>query len=100
LFTVTGIFLENKAAGTQLMGNISFGIKFHGNSVSVNTAGSIKVWLREWNEEYQFSVFLPDLLVKNVILGTKRIVWDGKATISCPQSNLRAEFQYKEEVFL
>jgi len=34
---------------------------------------------------------MPDMLIKNVILGTKLVVWDGKMTLECKETGLSSE---------
>ena len=40
---------------------------------------------------------LPDVTVRNVILGTKRIAWEGEVVICCKKSGYQATLFYKEE---
>jgi len=40
---------------------------------------------------------IPDLHVLNVILGTKRLAWDGPTSLECPESGYRAECLFSEE---
>jgi len=34
---------------------------------------------------------MPDMLIKNVILGSKLVVWDGKMTLECKETGLKAD---------
>jgi hypothetical protein len=85
--------------------------KFHGNSASVTVQKPFKIELSKWGEEYVSNKAFPDMWVKNVILGTKRIVWEGELIITCAKTGmdtrisvpnstlgLRAVLTYKEEV--
>lgn len=94
---VLAYVMENETAEMTVQGNISFGIKFHGNSVSVAGMGPNKMVLKKHNEHYDFSSVLPNLSIKNVILGTKRIYWDGEITVHCPETGYRAKMVFKEE---
>jgi hypothetical protein len=94
---VSGLVVENNVLNTRVLGNVTFGIKFHGNSVSVKSAGTCRVFLGNFGEEYIFSAFTPDLGIKNVILGTKRIAWEGEISLECPASKLKSKIIYKEE---
>jgi len=89
--------MENTQEKIQMQGNIEFDIHFHGNSVSVLTKGPIKMKLGARAEQYFFSTVLPDLSIRNVIIGTKRLSWDGEVSIVCPETGYKAIFSYSEE---
>lgn len=89
--------IENKQEKVRVQVNVTFATKFHGNSASVGVQGVEKIQLLNHEEEYILSRPLPDMWVKNVILGTKRLSWEGELTISCPKTGLKAVLILKEE---
>lgn len=94
---ISGCFVQNKEHNVQAKYNVTFEIKFHGNSVSIATNGGTHIEFLEHGEEFIISKALPDMLLKNVIIGTKRIVWDGPIVIECPKHGFKAALEYKEE---
>jgi len=94
---VSAYVSENKVENISTVSNITFAIKFHGNSASVKTDGLSRVDANNFDEQYTLSKAVPDVLIKNVILGTKRIVWDGEVSITCQKTGYKATFTYKEE---
>lgn len=94
---VASYTVENIQENISTLTNTTFSIKFHGNSVSIKTDGPLKVDIFQFQEQYIFSKSLPDVCVRNLILGTKRIAWDGEINIYCPKSGLEANIVYKEE---
>lgn len=63
-------------------------MKFGKNYVSVTTAGAQYVTLARFGgEKYEFAPkCLPDMVVRNVVIGTKYIMWEGDITLSCPHT--------------
>jgi len=62
---VSAYYIENVEKGVSVQGNISFGVKFWLNSVTVNTTGFVNVNLSKYGgEEYKFNKALPDLFEK------------------------------------
>jgi len=59
-------------------------VKFHGNSVSVTNDGRVHIMIGD--EEYILNKPAPNILIKNVILGTKTVVWVGNVELECPQN--------------
>jgi len=94
---VSGCFVQNKEQNVQANYNVTFEIKFHGNSVSIATNGGTKIEFLEHGEEIVISKALPDMLLKNVIIGTKRIVWDGPIVFECQKHGFKATIDFKEE---
>lgn len=79
---------------------MNFGVLFHSNSVTVGTKGGIKLKVRlpDGNEEvYLIEAGVPDMLIKNVILGTKYVYWTGDLHIKS-SSGIQAQmvFGYKD----
>jgi len=89
--------VDSKQHGIKVQYNALFETKFHGNSASVTVQKPFKIELAKWEEEYVSNKAFPDMWVKNVILGTKRIVWEGELIITCAKTGLRAVLVYKEE---
>jgi len=94
---VSAYVVENQDQNIRVTGNVTFGLKFHGNSVTINSSGFTKVLLGNFGEEYEFSPSLPNKEIKNVILGTRRMPWDGVTTIVCKKTGYHAKFTFKEE---
>lgn len=94
---VTGLFVQNEESGVTLQGTISFGVKFWLNSVTVNTLGSISVKMaKHGDEEYVFHKVLPDLHLKNVVFGTRRMRWQGNIRVVCKKTNCEAEIIFDQ----
>lgn len=54
------------------------------------------VTAEERMEQYELSKSLPDMTIKNVIWGTKRIFWSGEMTINCPKTGYSVNLLFKE----
>eukprot|EP01091_Cochliopodium_minus_P008376 TRINITY_DN1887_c0_g1_i2.p1 TRINITY_DN1887_c0_g1~~TRINITY_DN1887_c0_g1_i2.p1 ORF type:complete len:351 (-),score=100.30 TRINITY_DN1887_c0_g1_i2:485-1537(-) len=48
-------------------------------------------------EKYYISNFIPNLWMKNILLGTRRHNWEGRIEIKCPKTNLVCVIEWKEE---
>eukprot|EP01116_Phalansterium_solitarium_P014639 TRINITY_DN323_c0_g1_i1.p1 TRINITY_DN323_c0_g1~~TRINITY_DN323_c0_g1_i1.p1 ORF type:complete len:439 (-),score=194.21 TRINITY_DN323_c0_g1_i1:968-2284(-) len=92
---VSAFVIYNEQEHVRLEGNCDYGIHFHGNSASVETKGELKLTLSN-GDEYVFSKILPPLMVKNVVLGTKRLVWEGRVELRS-STGLSAQFDYSEQ---
>jgi len=79
------------------LGNIEFGVKFNGNSLTISTKGFTDIYVEEFDEMYEFDKPLPDMFVLNVVWGTRRTAWDGKARIFCKKSKLSCEIDFTEK---
>jgi len=94
---VTALHVRNEDSGVSLQGTISFGVKFWLNSVTVNTTGYITVTMaKHGGEEYAFQKALPDLHLKNVVFGTRRMRWQNTIKIVCKQTNCEAEITFDQ----
>jgi hypothetical protein len=71
--------------------------KYYGNSAGVASSGKEYVTLRSFDEVYCFSKCMPDIMIRNMILGTKRIAWEGETVLTCEKTGFKAVFHYKEE---
>jgi len=81
----------------SILGNIEFAVKFNGNSLTISTKGFTEIHVEEFDEIYEFDKPLPDMFVLNVVWGTRRTAWDGKAKIFCKKSNLSCEIDFTEK---
>jgi len=93
---VSGINIWNEKENVEMLCNLIFSVKFHGNSVSVKTDTSpLHVNFHNLGEQYLTN--MPNVSIKNVILGTKRIAWDGPCVIRCEKTGLQCHLKFKEE---
>lgn len=94
---VSAIHLENDDTGISLQGNISFGVKFWLNSVTIGTHGYIDVKFENHGDEvYEFNKALPDLYIKNVVFGTRRMRWQNSIKVVCKKTNCEAEVTFDQ----
>jgi hypothetical protein len=63
----------------------------------VTTSGTEKIVLGKYNEEYDLSKCLPDMVVRNVVIGKKYIMWEGEVTIECPANGIVATLKFAEK---
>eukprot|EP01122_Echinamoeba_exundans_P010269 TRINITY_DN3807_c0_g2_i1.p1 TRINITY_DN3807_c0_g2~~TRINITY_DN3807_c0_g2_i1.p1 ORF type:complete len:910 (-),score=217.61 TRINITY_DN3807_c0_g2_i1:623-3352(-) len=96
---VSAYRVRNEPQGVELSGTISFGVRFGKNYVSVTTAGAQFITLEKFgNEKYEFAPkCLPDMVVRNVVIGSKYIMWEGEITVSCPSTGYSATIQFSEK---
>lgn len=64
--------------------------------MSIVTEGSAIITSERHKEKYEVLKRTPDMVVKNVILGTRRIYWNGECTINCPKNRLSCTLTFKE----
>lgn len=89
--------VHNPSHGVRIAGNMLFGVLFHSNSVTVEIKGGIKVYLTlpDGSEEvYLLEEGIPDMFIKNVLLGTKYVYWTGHLTVKCPSTGYMAQMVY------
>lgn len=65
-------------------GNLKFGVQFGGNHASVTTSGPVTI--KTGTETYKVDKSVPNMIVQNVVWGTKYVMWNGEITISCPET--------------
>jgi hypothetical protein len=94
---ISAICLSNSREEIQCQANVSFTVKFGGNTVTVATAGGLQIISKRFNETYELTKCLPDMVVRNVVWGKKYIMWEGDVTMTCPQTGLTAFFKFKEK---
>merc|ERR1711934_12985 len=76
---------------------MNFGVLFHSNSVTVEVKGGLKIYLtlEDGSEEvYLLEEGIPDMYIKNVLLGTKYVSWTGQLTVKCPTTGFMAQMVY------
>jgi hypothetical protein len=91
---------HNPQHGVTVSGNMNFGVMFHTNSVTVGTKGGLKVRLTlpDGTEElYLLEEGVPDMLIKNVIFGTKYVYWTGSLHVNCPSTGFHAQLGFGYE---
>jgi len=74
---VAAYIVSNPTEKVHLSTNIQFGTHFHGNSVTANPTGATYIDFELHNERYEISKSMPDIGIKNVIIGTRRHSWKG-----------------------
>jgi len=93
---VSAFYMDNQEEGVSAQGTISFGVKFHVNSATVATSGAIRVKLDKHGEEYVFAKSIPDLLMKNVVFGTRQMKWQKGIDVTCPSSGYKATVTFQD----
>eukprot|EP01088_Endostelium_zonatum_P011872 TRINITY_DN26027_c0_g1_i1.p1 TRINITY_DN26027_c0_g1~~TRINITY_DN26027_c0_g1_i1.p1 ORF type:complete len:400 (-),score=105.75 TRINITY_DN26027_c0_g1_i1:73-1272(-) len=82
-----GIRIDNPGKKIWIEGFITFKAEMFTNSVMITNYGQLKISIND--EIYFLPKPMPDLLVKNIIMGTKVVAWEGDIDIVCTKSNLR-----------
>jgi len=93
---VSAFYMDQQEEGVSVQGTISFGVKFHVNSATVATNGLIRVRLDKHDEEYVFGKSTPDLLMKNVVFGTRQMKWQKSIDVTCPKSGFKATITFQD----
>eukprot|EP01111_Echinosteliopsis_oligospora_P010308 TRINITY_DN3182_c1_g1_i3.p1 TRINITY_DN3182_c1_g1~~TRINITY_DN3182_c1_g1_i3.p1 ORF type:complete len:338 (-),score=77.66 TRINITY_DN3182_c1_g1_i3:227-1240(-) len=93
---VSAFHINNDKDSIEVEGIISFGVKFHMNSVTVGTAGNLRVSLHRHHEDYIFNKSIPDLLIKNVVLGTRQTKWQKTVEVECKQSGCKCKITFTD----
>lgn len=94
---ISAICLSNEREQLQVQANVSFSVKFGGNQVTVATAGGLQIESKKFNERYELTKCLPDMVIRNVVWGKKYIMWEGEVTMTCPQTGITAFLKFKEK---
>lgn len=74
-----------------------FSVTFNGNSVSIHMTGGFRVSLSlpsGKEEVYEIPKGAPDVLIQNIIWGTKKAYWEGPITILCPSTEYSVHLNY------
>ncbi|KAK5575108.1 hypothetical protein RB653_010364 [Dictyostelium firmibasis] len=90
---VSCIYLSNRKDGYTMSGTINPRSKFLGNSMAVIVDGSSTLTLLGLQEEYVIT--FPTAVARGIIFGTLLTEIVGNATISCKQTNLKVEMDFK-----
>jgi len=93
---VSAFYLDSEDEGVTVQGTICFGVKFHVNSATVATQGLLRVRLDKHNEEYVFGKSTPDLLMKNVVFGTRQMKWQKSIDLTCANSGFKATITFQD----
>ena len=93
---VSAFHVRNAQHELEVASNLAFTVKFHGNSASISVSGPSTLQVKKRNETYRFSRCIPAMLVRNLVLGTKYIVWEGECIISCPETGYECKVTFKE----
>jgi len=95
---VTAFGLEHKDQQIKFEGDMEFIAEFGGNSLHLTSRGYSRIILGKFNgEQYIFTRHFPDMLVTNVIIGTRKHFWKNGLSLHCPQTNYGASFSFFEE---
>jgi len=86
----------NSQEKITLSSMVSFAVRFGGNSVSIVTDGAAVINCEKLNEQYQLPKRVPDMVVRNLILGTKKVYWEGDIKISCSQTGFSSSLKFSK----
>jgi len=84
------IRIDNPKREFSLQGFYTFMVQFNRNSVLVTCTGSVNITMGK--EEFFLQKAMPDLMIRNVILGSKLVSWEGGLTVECKQLNMSGKF--------
>ncbi|EAL71173.1 oxysterol binding family protein, member 4 [Dictyostelium discoideum AX4] len=90
---VSCIYLSNRKDGYTMTGTINPRSKFLGNSMAVIVDGSSTLTLLGLQEEYVIT--FPTAVARGIIFGTLLTEIVGNSTISCKQTNIKVEMDFK-----
>jgi len=90
---ISAIHIHNPKEHVWMQENLSFGVSFGGNSLSVTTSGAAQLTFEKLNETYIFDR-KPDLFVKHLVIGSKKIYWEGEVTITCAHTQLTTRLKF------
>lgn len=93
---VSAFHLRNDQQTFEVSSNLAFTVKFSGNSAGVAVSGASLLSIGKKDEVYSFSRCIPAMLVRNLVIGTKYIVWEGECIIKCEKTGLEAKVTFKE----
>ncbi|PRP85039.1 hypothetical protein PROFUN_07223 [Planoprotostelium fungivorum] len=92
---VSAFYASNRKEGLVANGSILFRSKFYGTSVGSILEGSITIHHIRFGEEYE--VTFPSAYGKGFLFGTLVMELAGLVTITCKQSGLKAEIDFKQK---
>eukprot|EP01120_Amphizonella_sp_Union-15-10_P016481 TRINITY_DN8721_c0_g1_i2.p1 TRINITY_DN8721_c0_g1~~TRINITY_DN8721_c0_g1_i2.p1 ORF type:complete len:376 (-),score=42.19 TRINITY_DN8721_c0_g1_i2:20-1147(-) len=91
---VSAFRVANSKLGIVIDTNIRLRPKFQGNSVFVSSDSFSIVYLEKFGEVYNLTKSVPDILIKNIILGTRVPEWTGSVSFTCEQNDLSVELNF------
>jgi len=77
---ISSFFIRNSKRQIQMEGNLKFGVTFGGNSASVTTEGVVTITTP--HETFHLEKSLPNMMINNIVMGTKYVLWDGDFSIT------------------
>lgn len=93
---VSALVMRNDQHKVQFNSNVKFGITFNGNSVSCRLEGRAEVVLEQLQESYVAPNWVPDVIIQNVLFGTRRQLWSGEWSLQCKKTGLGVRLQVTE----
>jgi len=94
---ITAYVVENTEEQVRMSSSVKFSTHFHGNSVTAHPEGHVYVDFYRRDERYILEKAMPDITIKNVILGTRRHPYEGDVKIRCEKTGLVANLTYFED---
>jgi len=91
---ISAFYMVNEKEQVSVMGNILFDVKFYINSAQLTTTGYLKIRFGKTGEEYILNKGYPDLLLKNVVFGTRKMLWSSSLDIYCEQTKCLADMTF------
>jgi len=91
---ISSFFIRNSKEKVQMEGNLKFGVQFGGNYAGVTTAGPVSV--KTAIDSYTLDKCIPNMVIQNVVWGTKYVMWDGDITLACPNTGYSATITLSE----
>jgi len=86
-----GIRLDNPYHKVVIEGFYTFQVVMYKNSVAATNNGS--VYIQVGDERYDMPKAMPDLMIRNLFVGTKLVVWEGTILLSCKQTGITGAFE-------
>jgi len=77
---VSSFYIRNSKRQIQMEGNLKFGVIFGGNHAAVTTEGVVTITTPD--DVYHLEKSLPNMMINNVVWGTKYVLWDGDFSIT------------------
>jgi len=94
----SAMYFHCPSKGVKLWGVSDFTAKFSANSVHATTSGGSILKLN--NETYELSRIVPDMWIKNIIIGKTRCEWIGEINIICRETGMSAAIVFEKENYL
>jgi len=93
----TSYITENAEEGLRVRTTSVFSTHFYGNSVSAIPSGRTLIDFLKLDEQYELPKPMPDLSVKNVVIGTRRHSWEGELSLICQKTGYKAVLNFFED---